>query len=194
MRSTFQGLSVGLETEAELHSNRPTGGETAISQRGGEVPLTSAHPQQGRFRITARRRLHKIFQCAQKPRLRLDLRLAAAARTTNTAFQPLTLAPLLRKPTPDRAARDARRLRNRRYAAPSHRKRFIRCKQTPRTLVQKRRKPVKACLDSVDVDHPDLPKLIGPPNQIRTDASRRFGTARYAAPHSSTDPSPNADL
>src|SRR6266498_2396907 len=52
MRSTFQGLSVGLETEAEL-AQQPanqflTGGETALSQRAGEVPLTSAHPQQGR--------------------------------------------------------------------------------------------------------------------------------------------------
>ena len=51
---------------------------------------------------------------------------------------------------------------------------FIRCEQPPRSLVEMGRQPLKACLDSIRVDHPDLPEIIRSPDEITANASSPF--------------------
>jgi hypothetical protein len=178
MRGPLSRLPVALKAEAKP-SQQPAdqflaGGETALSKRADEAALAPADPPQRCLRIATDRRLDQFLQCVQQSGLSPGLRLAAAARPANTARQLGIVAPQLHKTTPDRAARNPRRLRHRRDAAPACRERFIRCEQPPRALVKIGRQPRKARLDRIRVDHPDWPEIIRPPNQIIANASRPF--------------------
>jgi hypothetical protein len=125
MGRTLACLPVGMQAEAKP-SQQPadqflTCGKAALGQRLHEVALAPADPQQGGLRVSTDRRLHQLLQRCQKPGLCLNLRLAAAPRSTNAARQPSILRPQLCKTTTNRAASDTRRLGHRRDAAPTSR-------------------------------------------------------------------------
>jgi hypothetical protein len=115
--------------------------------------------------------LHQLLQRFQEPGFRLDLRLAAAARSTNAACQLGILAAQLRKTTAYSAASDTRRLGNRPDAAPARRTSLGCGEQTPPTLVEIRRQRIEPRLDSDDVDHSGPHNLIGRLNQTISTAS-----------------------
>src|SRR5436305_9412735 len=89
MLAALAGLAIGLQAETEAPQQPPNqllaGGETALGQRAGQVPLTPAHPQQGRLRVAANSRLHQFAQRLQQPRFGFGLWLTAATRAANTA-------------------------------------------------------------------------------------------------------------
>ena len=157
MGGTLARLPVRMQAEAKSPQQATdqflTGGEATLCQRRHEVALAPADPQQRGLRVSPDRRLHQLLQRFQEPGLSLDLRLAAAPRSTNAACQPGILAPQLRKTTPDRAACDPGRLGHHGDAAPTRRT-SLGCREQPtRTLVEIGRKRLEALLDSDDVDH-----------------------------------------
>jgi hypothetical protein len=114
MRSPLSRLPVALKAEAQP-SQQPADqflarGESALSKRADEATLAPAYPPQHCLRIATDRRLDQFLQCAQQSRLSLGLWLSAAARSANTARHLGMVAPQFHKTTPDRAARDPRRL------------------------------------------------------------------------------------
>ena len=178
MRGTLARLPVALKAEAKP-AQQPadqflTGRKTAVGQRMDEVALAPADPAECGLGIATNCRLNQILQRFQQPGFPLDLRLAAAARPANAARQLDIVAPQLSQTPPDRAARDARRFRNRRDTAPARRQRFIRYEQPTRSLVQIRCKPIEARLNRSNVDHSNPPELIALPNQIIANTSRSY--------------------
>ena len=131
-----------------------SGDEAPLGQRRRQMTLALAHPAQGSLRITADRGLDQRVQGGQKPRLRLDRRLASAARTPNARVARHRAGTQISQTTPDGAACKPGRLRNRHHAAASRRARLAGREQPPPSLVQDRRKRLETGFDGSDVDHP----------------------------------------
>ena len=150
-------LGIGLQAEVQALQQATdqllTGGETTLGQRRRQMPLAPAHPQQGRLRIAADRRLHQVLQGVQKPRLRLGCWLAAATRSPNPRAEHHGTRTQVCQAPIDRAARYAGRLRYRAHPATSGRTCFTGREQPPRSLVQDRLKRLEASLDGSDVNH-----------------------------------------
>jgi hypothetical protein len=123
------------------------GGEAKLGQRLHKVPAAPADHN------SAASGTPRIADCtsgssaSREPWLSLDLRPAAAPRSTNAACQLGILAPQLRKTTPERNACDPGRLGHRRDAASTCRISLGCREQPPRALVEIGRKRLEAHLD-----------------------------------------------
>ena len=153
----FARLAVGLKREAEMPQQPPdqlmAGHKAAREERGGEMPLARARPQQRRLRIAPNGRLDKLGQRFKQSRLPFDRRCATAAGPANAPAEMILAAAKLGQPAADGAAGHRGRLAYRRDAATTGCLRLARRNQPPPALVKERRDRLKARLDGSTINH-----------------------------------------
>ena len=156
--AAFAGLAVGLQAEAQL-AQQPsdqllTGGETALCQGAGQVPLTPADPQQRRLGVATNSRLHQFGQRLQQPRFGFGLWPTAATRAAHAPGDLVLPVTQLAKATADGAAGDARHRRHRGHATAACSMSLTRRPQSTLAFAEEWGEGFEAGLDGDGVNHP----------------------------------------
>ena len=138
MASAILALAIDLTAIAEafeqLRNAARRNAMSHVAQRRGELGVAFRHPQQRSHRIAERRRLEQHPQIFEQRRILARQRQPSAAGASN--FCSGDARRQIAQPAIDGAARDARRPRDRRYAAKPGRARLRRREQATPAFVE----------------------------------------------------------
>ena len=189
MARAFLCLAVRLTREAEfdleqLADRRRAHRVTEIGQGASEFLAAFRYPQQRASGVAHRRRLDEALEIIEQRRVVLDRRVPPAAGAPRAAIAQRRRFDIA-EPAPDRAARQARQLGNRREAAMARRQNLTGGKHAAPALVELRadRSPPRTNRLSVDHARPLQPPQHSteprPPESLRrTPPSTRFTYCR----------------